>query len=242
MMSPDEISDYPGIQVLENLEGARNYNNHLHHLLTREIEKIESRRNPRQSTLTILDFGAGTGRFVGRLNGQGRELLAIEPDSRLSGEVSRREGIRVVNLEQVDDASIDFAYSLNVFEHIEDDLAALQQLVGKLKAGGTLLIFVPAWPHLFSEFDASIGHFRRYTRKGLMQLAKAANLQIHKVNYFDPLGYFAALVFKLFFNKPNLPGAGLTFFDGIIYPISRLIQPIARRWLGKNLVLISTKP
>lgn len=238
----DVTSEYPGIGVLEGLEGAKNYNNHLIALLSREIEGLEASAGSEQEPFVVLDFGAGTGRFIQALHGKNRLLLAVEPDTILSDKILKLEKVKLFDISNINDDSLDFAYSLNVFEHIEDDSAALALLVGKLKPGGKLLIFVPAWPHLFSQFDQAIGHFRRYTRHSLVEIAREGNLQIEKVEYFDFLGYFAALFFKVVSNRPNLPSAGLTVFDTSVYPLSRLLQPATRKLLGKNLLLVAKKP
>ncbi len=49
---------------------------------------------------------------------------------------------------------------VNVLEHIEDDLTELQLVHETLVLGGKALIFVPAMPSLYGNFDRKIGHFR----------------------------------------------------------------------------------
>ena len=57
---------------------------------------------------------------------------------------------------------------INVLEHIEDDRAELLSAYRALPVGGFLLLFVPALPQLYSKFDRSVGHFRRYYKKELI--------------------------------------------------------------------------
>ena len=75
------------------------------------------------------------------------------------------------------DASFNYIYTLNVLEHIEDDAAALRSLHAKLTDGGKLLIYVPAFPVLYTSMDAKVGHVRRYTRDTLMTRVTAAGFQ-----------------------------------------------------------------
>ncbi|MBO9170425.1 class I SAM-dependent methyltransferase [Rhizobium sp. L245/93] len=63
--------------------------------------------------------------------------------------------------------SVDVIVMLNVFEHIDNDVLAMQQAFNLLKPGGTLVVEVPAGPSLFGPYDVELNHFRRYTRKEL---------------------------------------------------------------------------
>ena len=65
------------------------------------------------------------------------------------------------------DKSVDVLVMLNVLEHIEDDLEALQKAFNLLKPGGALIIEVPACPGLYGAYDAELRHFRRYSAKEL---------------------------------------------------------------------------
>ena len=61
---------------------------------------------------------------------------------------------------------------LNVLEHIEDDVSALENMKKALQAtNGRLVLLVPAGPRLYSALDQNLGHFRRYDEAGLRDLA-----------------------------------------------------------------------
>ena len=60
-----------------------------------------------------------------------------------------------------------FVYTSNVLEHIQHDVSVLTDIKNKMSVNGKLAIYVPALPILFSDFDTSIGHFRRYSKKEL---------------------------------------------------------------------------
>jgi SAM-dependent methyltransferase len=79
---------------------------------------------------------------------------------------------------------------LNVVEHIEDDVAALQNFAGVLEDGGRAVILVPCGPGLYGSLDEVLGHFRRYTERGLIEAARTAEFRVDRV---------------LKFNKPGVP-------------------------------------
>lgn len=103
------------------------------------------------------------------------------------------------------------------------------------------MIYVPALPHLYSKFDASIGHYRRYTKRELASKARAAGFQVERIRFMDPVGYFVALVYLLLINNGKVSSGQLVFFDRVLYPISRLLTPLTANLFGKNLILSARK-
>ena len=101
------------------------------------------------------------------------------------------------NITSVPDDSVSFIFSLNVFEHIEDDTGAIREVRQKLKPGGTLLIYVPAFACLWTSLDEKLCHYRRYTKTTLRRLVEQEGFAIEHVRYADCLGFIAALVFRL---------------------------------------------
>ena len=62
---------------------------------------------------------------------------------------------------------IDFVYTFNVLEHIEDDAAALTHVGRALRHRGKLLGYVPAFEVLYTSMDRWVGHLRRCWRARL---------------------------------------------------------------------------
>jgi SAM-dependent methyltransferase len=85
------------------------------------------------------------------------------------------------------DASVDAVVLLNVLEHIEDDAAAVGHLFRILKPGGVAVVEVPAGPHLYDVYDKELMHFRRYRRKGAVELFEKAGFRVEKASH---LGFF----------------------------------------------------
>ena len=68
------------------------------------------------------------------------------------------------------DASLDLVVAFDVLEHIEDDDAAVREVLRALRPGGHYLVAVPCDPKLWSAHDEAVGHVRRYTRPTLTAL------------------------------------------------------------------------
>jgi len=226
--------DYTGVDNLEVMAEAENYNRFLLGLVTRHLKP----------GMRVADFGAGTGTFALPLNRQGVDIVAIEPDAALHARL-RQAGVKAQrDAATLADASLDFIYTFNVLEHIADDGAAVRTLSGKLKPDGRLLIYVPAFQLLFTQMDHKVGHLRRYRRGGLRALVRGAGLAVDDVRYVDSLGFFATLAYRVL--KSNGDGSidrrALRLYDRLIFPLSRTLDRLLSRSLGKNLLLLATKP
>ena len=69
--------------------------------------------------------------------------------------------------------TFDIVVLLDVIEHVVDDKGFIQtNVLPKLTAGGMVLISVPAHPSLFSKHDEFLGHYRRYTRRQLLNVSE----------------------------------------------------------------------
>jgi len=214
------------------MQEAVNYNRYL-------LELVRSYAPARGK---VLDFGAGGGQFAAPLSALGLDITALEPDRGLQQRL-RAQGLHAVgSTSEVRDESYDYIYTLNVLEHIDDDVAALRSLHAKLRQGGKLLIYVPAFQVLYTSMDAKVGHVRRYTRAMLTSRARDAGFRIDRTAYADSLGFFATLLFKLIGNKDGDVSRGaLKLYDRAIFPMSRAVDLLAQRWFGKNLLLTCTK-
>ena len=77
-----------------------------------------------------------------------------------------------------------------MLEHIEDDRAALESWVARLRPGGTLLMSVPGFARRFAPADVMVGHFRRYDPPVLEELMRSVGLvDVEVRQYSGPLGY-----------------------------------------------------
>lgn len=224
---------YTGRENLEAMTAAANYNRFL-------ISLILSQRTGKEHE-RILDFGAGTGTYAKMLREHGVEPECLDPDKELQREL-KRDGFTVVDTDRPLPANAyDLIYALNVFEHIEDDIAEAKKLGAALKRGGRLIIYVPAYPILFSAMDKLVGHYRRYRIDRLNELATAAGLRVKILSYYDPAGFWAALLYKTLGGKGVLSQSSVKFYDRYVFPVSRAVNPLTRKLLGKNVFLVAEK-
>jgi SAM-dependent methyltransferase len=192
---------------------------------------------------SILDFGAGSGQFAKVLKLKGYGILCVEPDVSLSEGLSQAGLKAVRSLDVVEGHSIDYAYSLNVLEHVSDDVAALRKLYAKLKPNGRLLIYVPAMQWLYTQFDRRIGHLRRYSVRTLSRSLQSAGFSIERMRYVDSLGVIAAGMFKLFGDRDGkLNAESVRIYDRFGFPLSVLLDRILGSIIGKNLLAVARRP
>lgn len=127
----------------------------------------------RLKLLEIVEIGAGTGSVCGFLQEKEIGVAAIEPLPAGARHI-RARGVTVfcAQLEslRLPENSIKAYGVFDVLEHIDDPNRLLKEIYRTLQPGGYLLITVPCGQWLWSQLDESLGHFRRYNRKGLLKL------------------------------------------------------------------------
>ena len=232
--SPDK--EFSGARNLEIMREARNYNAFVLSLVT---DSAPDRGR-------LLDFGAGSGtitRGVAAHGAQLRTIVCVEADPALRAELESAGLQAVATLADVEPESVDFIYSLNVLEHIEDDAAIVRELFAVLRPGGRMLLYVPAFMLLYSAMDAQVGHFRRYRRGQLAQVCRQAGFEIETASYVDSLGFLASLGLR--FAGPSdgvLDPRMVKLYDRLVVPASRVADLVAGKVFGKNIVLRARKP
>jgi SAM-dependent methyltransferase len=228
---------YTGTHVIEMVSDyAKWYNNYLLSLILKYV--------PGKGR--ILDIGAGLGYYAGKLKTRGYDVDCMELDEAQCRHMEK-SGLSVArSMDEIEDESLDFIYSINVLEHIEDDNGALKVWAGKLKPGGRVFIWVPAFMALYSSFDRLIGHFRRYRKNSLVKKVETAGFQVEKVKYSDSMGFFAALLYK-WIRGSKTRGRGeiskteVIIFDRFIFPVNRITDALCSNILGKNIWIVANK-
>ena len=149
----------------------------------------------------ILEIGCGTGHNLPML-AQFGEVDAIEIDPAARRIAGERLGKRVGDaplpiLPGVPRGAYDLIAVLDVVEHIEDDVAALNAMRERLAPGGKILITVPAHPWMWSAHDVVNHHHRRYTKATLRAAIAAAGLKPERLGYFNTLLFPLAAAARL---------------------------------------------
>ncbi|HUB74976.1 MAG TPA: methyltransferase domain-containing protein [Solirubrobacteraceae bacterium] len=142
------------------------------------------------SPIRILDAGCGSGRNMVELARRGA-VTGIEL-SEVSVELARRRHVgEVIAGSMLEmpfaEHSFDLALTLDVIEHLQDDLAALRELRRVVRPGGALLVTVPAYQWLWSGHDEINHHFRRYSTRSLRRVAEQAGWRQLRTTHFNSL-------------------------------------------------------
>ena len=194
-------------------------------------------------------MGAGHGTLTDRLLAGGRTVTATDISPRcvsvLEDRYAGTSGVTVLRAD-VDDAAglgqFDAVVLVNVLEHIGDDVRALRALEEALLPGGHLVLYVPAFEALYSDFDRRIGHHRRYHAAQLRDLVTKAGLEVVDLRHVNLIGAVAWWILATKLRQtPTKRWSALTF-DRLFVPV---ISRVERRWpppFGQSLLCVARKP
>jgi len=196
----------------------------------------------------VLEVGAGNGNNTRHLYSQKYpRWVSLEPDYELaeSLRISIQENHNLKNCEVINGTltSLDSAFKfdtilyIDVLEHIEDDNGELKKASRHLNPGGNLIIISPALPILYSDFDAAIGHFRRYTKKSFENLLPS-ELKVERLIYLDAVGLLVSLGNR-FLLKQNMPSLKqIKIWDRLIIPCSKHVDRWTGYRIGKSMLAV----
>jgi SAM-dependent methyltransferase len=142
-----------------------------------------------QVTGVVVDVGSGTGGLLERLRQAGHRTVGLELDPvalHHAGSLVPRPALvrSVAEAVPVRSAGAAAATALDVIEHLDDDVVALQELARTVGPGGLVVVAVPAYPWAWSDHDVRLGHRRRYTRPDLLAAARSAGLDVQRCTHF----------------------------------------------------------
>lgn len=227
-----QIMAYQGRDVLDIMKNAVNYNSAVLNLC---LDAISDKKNK------VVDFGAGLGTFANLLQDNGYSVECIENDELLCSDLEKKGFISYKDVNSFADNSINQIVSLNVFEHIKNDSEIFSLIYKKLNKNGKFFLFLPANSCLYSAFDEKLGHYRRYDKENLENLLKDCGYKIEKSFYFDCLGFIFAYLYKHTNKKGNITLQQILIYDRLLFPISRVLDRIFSKSMGKNIVLVLKK-
>jgi SAM-dependent methyltransferase len=136
----------------------------------------------------LFEIGAGNGVVSGAIQAAGRPVVALEPTVSWARR-ARMRGLRHVICAHFEKAgfsadSLDNVGLFDVLEHVERDRQLLTSLRRLMPCNGRLYIAVPAFQALWSREDEFSGHHRRYRKRTMADLIKAAGFRLEYASYF----------------------------------------------------------
>ena len=191
-----------------------------------------------------LEVGAGIGSNYDYLSPKTRHLTLLEPDetffsTKLSFLAKNNSNLKVINgtLDTLNvDMRFDAIYYIDVLEHIEFDYRELFLASQFLNLNGSIYILVPAHQILFSKFDYSVGHFRRYNVSSISRIIPS-NCELVEIRYLDCIGALMSLINKAILKANNVNVRTVNFWDRFLIPLSKFIDRLINYKIGKSLML-----
>lgn len=201
---------------------------------------------------SVLEVGSGLGDFSAMIT-QACRLVVSDTDpaclDALRGRFDGDPRVEVLEMDLEADLDVEVPGSekvesvlaMNVLEHILDDVAALRTLGRLLVPTGVVVLWVPAYPALYGDFDRMVGHHRRYTPASLRATVEAAGLVpelLRPVNLLGGIAWWAAV---------RRGGAGtaserlVRAYDRLVIPLTQILE---RRWcppFGQSLLCVARR-
>lgn len=227
------MQDKIGTETLDVMQKATNYNLWLFNNFFKEYLNGN-----------ILEIGSGVGTFTEFAKECGK-LTASDINNdylKLIGKKIKNIQVNKLDIEKFKlDHKFDSIFSLNVYEHINNDKKALKNTYEMLNKDGKFIILVPAHQILFNKMDQGLGHFRRYNKKMLLKRLNSAGFEIVNIKYANMIGAMGWFLAGVIMNKKQVPGYQVGIFSKFIAPIGMFIEKFIDPPFGLSIIAVSYK-
>jgi len=226
------------VNALNILQGSCCYNQWIYSFLEPYLSGV------------VLDVGSGLGDIAALfISPEVQEVILSDCDHNFIEELQKRyfslSKYRVVFLDvsenkvptQLKEQRVDTVTCVNVLEHIQDDISALQGMRCMLKPAGRVLIFVPALPCIYGTLDSSHGHFRRYTQRTLKAKMQAAGFEVKVWRYMNIFGVLSWFLAGRLLKQRKFSEKACYQLDKIV-PLLRWIEQGIRLPWGQSLLMV----
>jgi len=199
----------------------------------------------------VLEIGAGIGN-LSRCLAPRRELyIASDIDdehlARLRVRLRHRPNFRALQCDLTSAASFDALESqvdtvvcLNVLEHIEDDMAGLENIRRALSPGGRAIILVPEGMSVYGELDRVLGHYRRYSRADLEDTLRRAGFAVEHIIEFNRITRPGWFINGRILRRRRFSRFQIAVFDRLVW-LWRRLDPFIP-WKPTSIIAVARKP
>lgn len=198
----------------------------------------------------VLEIGTGIGSLT-RILVRGRHSyiasdLDFEHLERLKARLAHRPNLKTAHI----DAScadqfrpfvgkVETVVCLNVLEHIEDDLGALNNIHSALEDGGRAVILVPEGQGAYGTLDEALGHFRRYSEIQLKLRMQEAGFEVERVIRFNRVSRPGWILNGTILKRRVISRFQLTNFDRFVWLWRRIDRMLP--WSLTSIIAIGLK-
>ena len=204
----------------------------------------------------VLDAGSGIGNFAALALDHVDYLMAadLSPENLavLRERFAAEAKVEVAPLDLDVDLSplagrdFDTVVSLDVLEHVKDDVGAMRRLRTIVRPGGHLLVKVPACPWLYGSIDEMSDHHRRYTPGQLRANAAAAGWEPVRSGYMNIAGVLPYWLKSRVLRKRSTFSQSFKPWQlraiRLAVPVLRAVDKVTGPFVGQSAVLVARNP
>ena len=194
----------------------------------------------------ICEVGPGNGVTCEKYKKKSDNISLFEPSKKqflvLKNKFKNQKKIKVFNkLFKKNTTKYNSILYLDVLEHIKYPKKEISNSFQSLKKNGKLIICVPAFQHLYSQFDKDVGHVKRYSINSFRKEIKNIKYNSIKFSYIDSVGYFVSLLSKLLSGNYKSNFKTKIIIWNYLVQISKILDKILFYKIGKSLIIIIEK-
>lgn len=166
---------------------------------------------PARRPLRLLDLASATGMSFRFLADYG-EIRGIDISDETIRLCAQRGITRLVKGDAMRlpfaAGAFDVALALDAFEHFDDDVQAMREVLRVLRPGGVLVATVPAFMALWSPHDEAYHHRRRYRRPLLRARLREAGFELLRTSYSSMALFLPVLALRRWRRLRGPPAGG----------------------------------
>ena len=208
-----------------------------------ELAKGEGKR--------VIDIGCGTGAITKKFSDAGFDAVGIDTSKKCIDIAKKIKGPSFSNTNISDLKNMlkkgkrafkqrfDIAVISEVLEHSNNPINDLKNINSVLRPNGVVLVTVPAYQALFSEYDKKAGHVKRYSFQQIKQELNTAGFRVEKMFYWNCLGLLGWALFCKVLGRA--PGDAVNPFFNEIYGMFLKIEDHIKFPFGLTIIIKARK-